>query len=165
MKATRSEENKLKVEAQGDREIVITRNFNAPRELVFRAHTEPGLVKRWLLGPEGWTMPVCEIDLKVGGKYRYVWRKEKTGDEMGMGGTFNEIDRPARLVATENFDDPWYEGEGLSTATFTENNGTTAFRNVVRYESKEARDGVLQSPMESGMIATYDRLETLLATL
>jgi uncharacterized protein YndB with AHSA1/START domain len=164
MKATRSEENKLKVEAQGDRELVITRSFNAPRELVFKAHSEPELVKRWLLGPDGWTMPVCEIDFRVGGEYRYVWR-QANGSEMGMGGMYKEIDRPAKIAATEKFDDPWYPGEGYSTITFTENNGTTAFRNVVRYESKEARDGVLASPMESGMIATYDRLETLLATL
>jgi uncharacterized protein YndB with AHSA1/START domain len=75
----------LKVEARGERELVISRTFNAPVEMVFDAHTKPELVRQWLLGPEGWTMPVCEIDLRPGGRYRYVWKKEKTGDEMGMG--------------------------------------------------------------------------------
>ena len=72
---------RIEVTTPSEREIVTRRTFNAPRELVFRAHTEPELVKRWLLGPPGWTMPVCRIDLKVGGKYRYVWRSEENGSE------------------------------------------------------------------------------------
>src|SRR6266566_1501711 len=100
----------LKLTTRGDREIVITRVFDAPRSLVFEAFTKPELVKQWLLGPEGWSMPVCEIDLRVGGKYRYVWRHVK-GQEMGMGGEFREIvptesgvaagyDRLAELLAS-----------------------------------------------------------------
>ncbi|MGH9367901.1 MAG: SRPBCC domain-containing protein, partial [Thermoanaerobaculia bacterium] len=73
----------LKVTAPTEREIVMTRVFDAPRELVFDAHTKPELVKRWLLGPDGWSMPVCEIDLRVGGKYRYLWRCDRDGTEMG----------------------------------------------------------------------------------
>src|SRR5437870_7670097 len=80
----------LKLTTRGDREIVITRVFDAPRKLVFDAFTKPELVKQWLLGPDGWSMPVCEIDLKVGGKYRYVWRRDKDGTEMGMGGGYRE---------------------------------------------------------------------------
>jgi uncharacterized protein YndB with AHSA1/START domain len=156
--------NTLKVTAGGDREIVITRAFNAPRQLVFDAHTKPELVQRWLLGPPGWTMPVCEIDLRVGGSYRYVWRNQD-GTEMGMGGVFREIVRPERLVATERFDQSWYPGEALDTTIFVEKAGVTTVTITVLYESQEARDGVLKSPMADGMSFGYDRLEELLASL
>ena len=93
--------------------------------MVFDAHTKPELVRQWLLGPDGWTMPVCEIDLRAGGKYRYVWEKEKTGDEMGVGGEFKEVAKPEKYVATEKFDQSWYPGEALSTTTFTDREGKT----------------------------------------
>ena len=88
----------LRISTPTDREIVFTRVFDAPRELVFDAMTRPELLKRWLLGPPGWTMPICEIDLRVGGAYRYVWRSAD-GVEMGMGGIHREIVRPERIVA------------------------------------------------------------------
>ena len=88
-----------------DREIEIARDFHAPRQLVFDAFTQPELVRRWLLGPSGWTMPVCEIDLRIGGGYRYVWRKDGVKD-MGMGGVFREIVSPRLVVATENSTTP-----------------------------------------------------------
>lgn len=153
----------LKVEARGDRELVISRTFDAPVKMVFDAHTKPELVRQWLLGPEGWTMPVCEIDLRVGGTYRYVWKKEKTGEEMGMGGEFLEVDEPNKYVATEKFDQSWYPGGAVATATFEDRDGKTAFQNVVKYDSNEAREAVLASPMEEGLSAGYDRLEALLA--
>jgi len=108
-------------------------------------------------------MPVCEIDLRVGGKYRYVWKKESTGHEMGIGGEYREIDRPEKLVATEKFDDPWYEGDAFSTLTLTESDGVTTLRNVVTYETAEIRDNVLKSPMQEGLEVGYNRLEDLLA--
>ena len=156
---------KLTVKALGDREIVIVREFKAPRQLVFDAFTKAELVRRWLFGPEGWSFAVCEIDLRVGGAYRYVWRKESTGETMGMGGVFREITPPGRLVSTERFDDPWYPGEGVGTIELVEQRGKTLMTQTVRYESRAARDAVLQSPMESGLAAGYDRLETLLATV
>jgi len=152
----------LKVEARGESELVISRTFNAPSEMVFDAHTKPELVRQWLLGPDGWTMPVCEIDLRVGGKYRYVWKKDKTGDEMGMGGEFREVARPEKYVATEKFDQSWYPGGALSTTTFEDRGGTTYFQNVMQYESRAAREAVLASPMEEGLVVGYDRLEGLL---
>src|SRR5215207_1843254 len=152
----------LHIEARGDTELVISRTFNAPVEMVFDAHTKPELVQQWLLGPDGWTMPVCEIDLRVGGKYRYVWAKETTGKEMGMGGEFQDVAKPERYVATERFDQSWYPGGAVSTATFTARGGKTAFQNVMRYDSSEAREAVLASPMDKGLSAGYDRLETLL---
>jgi uncharacterized protein YndB with AHSA1/START domain len=153
----------LKLTTRGDREIVMTRVFDAPRSLVFEAFTKPELVKQWLLGPEGWSMPVCEIDLRVGGKYRYVWRHVK-GHEMGMGGVFREIVPPERIVSTEKFDESWYPGEAVGTVVLTEEGGKTTLTQTVQYQSREAREAVLKSPMESGVAAGYDRLAELLAS-
>lgn len=155
----------VKITASGDRDLVITRVFHAPKHLVFQALTRPEYIKRWLLGPDGWTMPVCEVDLRVGGKYRYVWKKDKTGQEMGMGGEFREIVPNERLVSTEKFDDAWYPGEGLGTTVLTEKDGVTTMTHTMRYESKEARDAVLASPMESGVEASYNRLADMLPAL
>ena len=124
----------FKVSTPTDREIEVERDFNAPREMVFDAFTKPELVRRWLLGPDGWTMPVCEIDLRVGGAYRYVWRKESTGKEMGMGGVFREVVRPERLVATEKFDEAWYPGEAVDTTVFEEQGEVTKVRLTVLYQ-------------------------------
>jgi uncharacterized protein YndB with AHSA1/START domain len=153
----------LKVTTPSDREIAMTRVFDAPRRLVFDAHTKPELVKRWLLGPPGWTMPVCEIDLRVGGSYRYVWHGQN-GSEMGMRGIYREIVPAERIVCTESFDDPWYEGEAVGTTVFVERGGKTTLTTTVLYASKEVRDAVLKSPMEQGVAASFDRLADLLAS-
>lgn len=154
-------EKKVRIEAKGETELVITRDFSAPRELVYRAHTECKYMKRWLFGPDGWSLDVCEVDLRVGGKYRWVWEKGDT--RMGAGGEYREIERPARIVATEQFDDPWYEGEAVSTLELKENGDGTTLINTMRYVSKKARDGVLASPMADGMEVSYKRLDDLLA--
>ena len=153
----------LKVTTQGDREIVMGRVFEAPRSLVFDAWTKPELLKRWLGAPD-WPLVVCDIDLKVGGASRFVWRREN-GSEMGMRDVYREIVPPERLVTTELFDDPWYPGEGLVTTVLIEQGGKTAATTKVRYESREARDGVLKTPMTRGIGASYDRLAELLASL
>jgi uncharacterized protein YndB with AHSA1/START domain len=154
----------FKVSTPSDREILVTRDFDAPRRLVFDAFTKPALVRRWLLGPPGWTMPLCEIDLRVGGAYRYAWRSEKDGAHMAMGGVFREVIPLERLVATEKFDDAWYPGEALDTTVFTETRGITTTSITILYESKEIRDTARRSGMEHGMAAGYDRLEALLPT-
>lgn len=154
----------LKVVANGEREIVMTRTFNAPRRLVWDAHTKPELVKRWLLGPDGWTMPVCEIDLRVGGRYRYVWRREKDGTEMGLSGVYREIASPERIINTERFDEAWYSGEALDTLILVEENGKTLLTQTMLLETREERDKVLKSGMESGVARSYDRLEEILAS-
>ena len=154
----------LQITAGGDREVVMTRRVNAPRNLVFEAFTRPDLVRQWLLGPEGWSMPVCEIDLRVGGRYRYVWRHAK-GQEMGMSGIYREIVAPERIVATEKFDQAWYPGEAVGTIVLIEHGGKTTVTQTVLYDSREIRDGVLKSPMESGVAAGYDRMEKVLAKL
>lgn len=155
----------LVITAHGDRELVITRVFNAPRKLVFAAWTKPELVKQWLLGPPGWAMPVCEIELTVGGKYRYVWQRVSDGQSMGMGGVYREIVPPERIVVTEQFDEAWYPGQALITLVLTEKDGKTTATQTVQYESKEARDAVLKSPMESGVAASFDRMAELLAAM
>ena len=152
---------KVTVEARGDNELIISRSFNASKDLVFRAYTECQYLKRWLAGAEGWSLEVCEINLRVGGKYRWVWKKGET--EMGAGGEYRDISRPDRIVCTERFDDPWYPGEAISTLTLEEKDGVTTLTNAMLYVSKEARDTVLKSPMEEGLSLSYDRLEALLA--
>ena len=154
----------LSVTAQGDRVIVMTREFNAPRTLVFDAHTKPELIRRWLVGPPGWSMVVCDVDLRVGGAYRWVWRKDG-GHEMGMGGVYREINAPEKLASNEKFDDPWYEGECLVTIVLTENTGRTMLTSTMLYDTPAARDGVLKSPMEEGVAYSYDRLDDLLSAI
>jgi uncharacterized protein YndB with AHSA1/START domain len=151
----------LKVTTPTDRELVMTREFNASRGMVFDALTKPDLLQRWLLGPPGWTMPVCEIDLRVGGKYRYVW-ENADGRKMGMGGTFQEIVRPSRVVATEVYEDYWTGGETLVTTELVETRGTTTLRMTVRYASQEARDAAIKMGATKGVEASYDRLDQLL---
>jgi uncharacterized protein YndB with AHSA1/START domain len=155
----------IQIAAHGDRKLVITRVFDAPRAMVFQALTTPELVKQWLLGPKGWTMPICQIDLRVGGAYRYLWRREKDGFEMGMGGFYREIVVPERVVTTEKFDEAWYPGEAVGTIVLVEQGGKTTLTLTIAYESRQARDAVLKSPMEEGVAAGYDRLEDLLISL
>jgi uncharacterized protein YndB with AHSA1/START domain len=146
-----------------EREIVITRVFDAPRKLVFDAHTKPELLKRWLTGGPGWSMAVCEVDLRVGGAYRYVWRRPD-GAEMGMGGIHREIVSPERIVVTQLFDEDWTGGEVIGTLVLTERGGKTTLTNTLVYSSPEAREAVLKTPMDQGMAAGYDKLAELLAS-
>ena len=155
---------KLQVTTPSDVEIMTRRDFAAPRELVWDCHTQPALVRRWMLGPPGWTMPVCEIDLRVGGKYRYVL-KGPNGEEMGFGGVHKEIVEPERILATQLYDMDWTGGETITTLQLTENNGRTTVTNTILYASKDARDGALKTPMAEGMEAGYGVMDALLATL
>src|SRR5207247_4681652 len=135
----------LKLTTPSDREIAMTRVFDAPRQLVFDAHTKPDLVRQWLLGPPGWSMPVCEIDLRVGGKYRYVWRHDRDGTEMGMGGVYREIVPPERIVNTEKFDEAWYPGAAVDTLVLAERGGRTTLTLTVPSDLRDERAAVLQS--------------------
>ena len=153
---------KLQITTPSDREIAMTRAFDAPRDKVFDAWTKPELIKRWVGVFGGWKFVVCEVDLKVGGKYRYVWRGPG-GEELAMGGVYREIVRPERLVCTEKFDEPWYPGDAVDTTVFVEKRGKTTVTTTVLYASREARDGVLKSPMEGGVAQSYDKLAEMLA--
>jgi uncharacterized protein YndB with AHSA1/START domain len=154
----------LQITTPSEREIVMSRVFDAPRSLVFEAWTKPELLKRWLGVRGGWSMVVCEVDLRVGGAYRFVWRGPD-GAEMGMGGVYREIGPPERLVATESFDDPWYPGEALDTTVLVEEGGKTTATTTVLYESEEIRDAVLESGMARGVAESYDMLAEYLASI
>lgn len=153
----------LKITTPGDREILMTRVFDAPRHLVFEAFTEPELLRRWLLGPPGWEMVVCEVDLKVGGTYRFRWRNAD-GTEMGMRGVYREIVPPERVVSAESFEFGCdaQSGEQLGTTVLTEQGGKTTLTTTLLYPSKQARDATIASGMEKGVTASYDRLAELL---
>ena len=153
---------KLTIKPQGDRELVMTRAFAAPRQAVFDAYTRPELLRRWLGQMPGWSWVACEVDLRVGGRYRWEWKQEATGYVMGMGGEYREIAAPTRIVCTEKFDDEWYPGGAISTLELREQPGGTLMVNTLRYESAEALQAVLASPMEEGVTISYDKLETLL---
>ena len=152
----------LKVTARGDQEIEMERVFDAPREHVFDALTRPELIKRWLYGPEGHSLPVCEIDLKVGGKLRYVWRLPD-GTDMGMSGVYREIVRPERVVHTELFDEDWTGGEAVVTTELRERDGKTTVTMTLTYASLEARNAVVESGASEGVAMCYDRLDGILA--
>ncbi len=153
---------KLTITTPSDRELVMVREFNAPRHLVFDCWTKPELLRRWLGVLGGWEMPVCEIDLRVGGSYRYLWRGPD-GAEMGMGGVYREIAAPERLLSTEVFDEAWYPGEAIDTLELTEADGTTTSTLTVLYDSKEARDMGVSSV--DGVAQGFDKLEELLASM
>jgi len=162
MNETATARNTTDITTPSDREIVMTRVFNAPRKLVWAAHTQPEHISRWMLGPDGWTMPVCEIDLRPGGGWHFVWRKED-GAEMGMQGTYKEVVAPERLVHTESWGADW--PETLNTMVLTEEDGKTRLTNTILYPSKENRDAALKTGMAEGANQSYDRLDDLLRKL
>jgi uncharacterized protein YndB with AHSA1/START domain len=152
----------LTVTTPTDRELVMTRDFNAPRHLVFDALTTPELLRRWY-GPVGWSLVVCEIDLQVGGAWRFVTRRPD-GKEIGQRGVYREIAAPERLVNTESWED-WNPGEVLATAVLVERDGTTTLTNTLLFPSQEVRDRLVESGMTSGAAETYDKLAACLASI
>jgi uncharacterized protein YndB with AHSA1/START domain len=152
------------VATPSDREIVITRAFAAPRTLLWEAWTRPEHLPRWMLGPEGWTMPVCEVDLRPGGARRSVWRRAD-GTELGMRGVYREVAPPGRLVFTESYDfDPEGLHELLVTLELAEADGGTALTQRILYASREARDLEL-TRVPDGASVSFDRLEGYLHAL
>lgn len=157
--------NTLKVVTRGDREIVITREFNAPRPLVWDAMRRPEFVRRWLQGPPGWTMTVCEDDQRVGGEFKWAW-VGPDGQEMVIKGVNKEVIPPERVVRTETSEMGCapQAGEQLATMELAERGDKTALTIAIIYPSKEARDGAVASGMEQGMAFNYERLDEFLAT-
>jgi uncharacterized protein YndB with AHSA1/START domain len=160
--------DKAEVTLPSDREVKVTRSFKAPRALVYRAYTEPQLVRRWMLGPPGWSMPVCEMDVRVGGHYKWRWRSDENDSEFGFAGTFREVQPPSKLVHTEAYD-PGSVGGGypgqdaIVTVTFAENGGVTTVTSLIDFGSKEARDAAMATGMTDGMEQSYQLLDRLLA--
>ena len=153
-----------------DTSILITRQFDAPADLVFKAYTTPELVQRWW-GFDSSVWDVCEIDLRVGGSWRYVIKEGEM--EVGFHGVFREIDAPHRLVSTEAFeglaamgitDDP-DAAASVNTVTLEEVDGVTTMTTLVEHVTKEHRDGHIASGMEGGMQVSFDRLEDVVAEL
>ena len=147
-----------------DESVVATRTFDAPRELVWNAFTKPEHLQQWLLGPDGWEMPICEVDLRPGGRYRYGWAEAGTGaNPFELSGEFSEVERPERIVHTEQF-----MGEGpaaVITLELTEEDGGTRMTTTMVYPSKEVRDQVLATGMTDGAGKSYDRLSEYLGTI
>jgi uncharacterized protein YndB with AHSA1/START domain len=144
-----------------DREVVMARTFEAPRTLVWDAYTKPEHLRQWLLGPEGWTMPVCEIDLRPGGEWHFLWRRPE-GDELEMRGVYREIVPPERLVNTESWGGEWPETE--NTVQLFEENGATTVTTTILYPSKEARDAAIATGMADGADRSYGLLDEYLRT-
>jgi uncharacterized protein YndB with AHSA1/START domain len=148
--------------APADNQIQMTRVVNAPRKLVFETYTTPKHLQKWLLGPPGWTMPICEFDARPGGAWRYVYRKDD-GNEMTLSGTVREFTPPERVVTTESWGPQW--PETVNTVVFTEVAGQTTITLTMTYPSKEARDAALQTGMKEGMDQGFARLDEYLETL
>lgn len=154
----------VEVTTPSDREIVVRRSFDAPRALVWETMVRPDLTRRWVFGPPGWEMTACENDARVGGTFRWEWRKS-SGESMSMTGVHLEMDPPRRCVRTEVFamGDLPAMGEQRATLVLAEAGGRTDLTITLAYDSREARDGALGSGMDRGMAASYDRLDGVLA--
>jgi uncharacterized protein YndB with AHSA1/START domain len=157
---------KLKVTLPGDREVVMTRSFDAPRALVWDAMTRPEMIRKWLFAPPGWTMTTLEDDLRVGGKFRWAWSGPDGAVAMSMRGEYREVVPPERVVRTETFEFgcPAQSGEQLASIVLTEQGGKTLLTLRLLYPTKEARDGAVASGMEGGVSAGYDRLEEMVTS-
>lgn len=152
----------LQVTTPNDRDVVVRRRFDAPRRQVFAALTRPELLRRWY-GPEGWTFETCEIDLRVGGHWRFVIHRPD-GKAIGQKGQYREIVVGERLVNTESWED-WDAGETLVTTVLEEHRGTTAFTCTMHFPSREVRDIVLKNGLEKGVRDGYTKLDQLLNSL
>ena len=159
--------DKAQVTLPSEREVKVVRSFKAPRSLVYRAYTEPALVRQWMLGPPGWSMPVCEMDVRVGGSYRWRWRSDADGTEFGFSGVFREVVPAARLTHSEAFDpgttgQPSSGGEALVTTTFAEEAGQTTVTTLMDFGSREGRDAAVATGMTDGMEQSYQLLDRVL---
>lgn len=150
----------LKIETPTDRGVRVTREFAAPATAIFDAMTKPEILKRWY-GQDGWEMVVCDIDLKIGGKWRFVSRLPG-GKEIGQLGVYKEIVPGRRLVNTENWED-WDAGECLVTTNLDERNGKTTLTTTTLFPTTEVRDFILKSGFEGSVSVFYDRLESELS--
>ena len=162
---------KMTVTTPSDREIFVTRGFNAPRRLLWDVHTKPELLKRWLFGPDGWSLEVCTIDLRVGGKARFEMVKRDKGEthpdqigygmtKMGWTDTYVEIVPHELIVNTQIFDEDWTDGETRITVVFRDSGVESVLEMTILYSSKEARDGAIENGVD-GMEMGYARLDAI----
>lgn len=150
-----------------DTEVKVTRRFRAPQALVYRAHTEPALLQRWMLGPPGWTMPVCEMDVRVGGAYRWRWRSDDGVQEFGFHGVYTEVVAPKRIVHTEQYDPGNVGGsmaaEALVALELSEQAGVTTLTVIIDFKTRQNRDAAVSTGMTEGMEMGYQRLDAMFA--
>lgn len=151
-----------------DTEVLVKRSFDAPAKLVWRAYVEPDLMRRWCGSTPGWSMTVCEMDMRVGGTYQWRWRSDENGMEFGFTGEVLEITEHERIVHTQIFD-PGDLGVSMGsepsiiTVTFDETDGITKVGTTIKYASKADRDEALATGMTEGMEMNYKRLDEVLA--
>lgn len=165
MKATNSPG--AQVSFPDDKSVSVTRVFQAPRELVYKAYTTPTLIQQWLLGPPGWSMPICEMDVRQGGKFRWRWKSDEDGSEFGFHGEFLSVDPPNKIVHTEIFDPGTVGGEMGEAAIVTLTlpplgDDATTMNVTIAYDTKDARDAAVSTGMTDGMEASYQMLDRLL---
>lgn len=157
----------IEVTQPSDREVRVVRTFKAPRQLVWDAHTKPELVQKWMLGPPGWSMPVCEMDVRAGGAYKWRWRSDEDGKQFGFHGTFTEVNAPTKLVHDEYYDAGDVGGDmpsnepAVITLELSESDGVTTLVCTMTFASKEARDGAVSTGMTDGMEMGYVRLDDM----
>lgn len=149
-----------------DREVRVVRSFRAPRQLVWDAHTKPELITKWMLGPPGWSMPVCEMDVREGGKYLWRWKSDEDGKQFGFHGVFTEVKPTTRIVHEETYDpgdlsDSMTTDPAIITSEYVEAGGVTTLTVTMKFASKEARDGAVATGMTDGMEMGYARLDDL----
>ena len=152
--------SKLTLKTEGDRYIVVTRRFVAPPEAVYRAHTEPELLQKWLLGPEGWTMPVCVSDLRPGGKIRYKWTDGKGGG-FHLTGEYVELEPFSRIVHVERMHLPDPTPDNRVETRFAPDGGGTVMTMRMTLPDAETRAAMLATGMEHGMEDSYARLDRM----
>lgn len=153
----------LTITTPGDRQIVVVRQFDAPRDLVFLCYSRADLMRRWYGMPD-WTMTVCEIDFRVGGQWRFVSRSPD-GFELGSRGVYTSIEPTSRIEQTEIYDQDWTGGETQLVLELSETAGVTTTTLTVTYATPEARAGAAATPMAQGMEIGYQRLDRALAEL
>jgi uncharacterized protein YndB with AHSA1/START domain len=165
------EKSKAEVSLPSDSEVEVTRDFRAPRTLVWQAHTDPKLARRWLIGYPGWTMPVCDMDVRPGGRYRWRWRADADGTEFGFIGEFKEVSEPALMYHYQYYD-PGNADYAMPQDnpckirnSFSEKDGITTLTTRMDFGSKEARDAAISTGMTDGMATNYESLDAIFAEL
>ena len=156
----------LTVETPSDREVRVTRKFKAPARLVWDAHTKPELVRKWQYGFEGWSLPICDMDVRPGGAYRWRWRNDDDGQEMGFFGKYIEVTPHTKLVYDQHYDPgslgvPMTTEPTIITTVFTESDGLTTLTVTMLFASKEERDAAVATGMTDGMELSYERTDAL----
>ena len=156
------------VSTPSDQEVLVKRSFDAPAPLVWRAYTEPALMRRWLTAMPGWSMPVCEMTTAVGEKYSWLWREDGSGVEFGFTGEMLEVEPHSKIVHTQEFDPGTMggsmgDGASVITVTFNEADGITNVATLIKFASKADRDAAISTGMTDGMEISYKQLEGILA--